>query len=569
MTIIKSKVLFPSIFLLLSVYYTLPYLLKYDYWGIRDWDLFTTIAAVPVSSLLHYGQFPFWNPYLGGGNILFHHPEVAVLSPFLLLYLIFGAVVGLKLQVLVCYFLGFWGSHRLATKFGISKWVALVTTVAYFGSVHFAMHFTEGHTPFTHFCFLPWFLYFIITSVDRKGDIAMASLVLALMILGNGAAIPLLYTLTFSAVLFGLRFVQNRSINELGSLFFSILGGIGLAAVKFVPMVLYMMQIEWKGRAGESIPISALWSIFFGLDHSLFIRNFPEQFWRWHEYGSYISPLLVIFAIIALLAVFRRRWVWLVIAVFFLLLGLGDFGAYSPWRLLSHLPGFSSARCTGRSFQFVLLAMSILGGFGLDWTWQKVRQFRWPRLSGAILITVATVIITTNLVMAWPIMNQAFRHEPKDIQRSPVFGHIIDRVGMTYEYYLANRGSLISNWLSATPPSRALVTPDDSVMMENVLTGQADIKHRDYTPNKITYEIEGHSSGEMAISMGYDPGWQATDGRPLREENNLIAFPFEQGHQQVVLRYRPPGLVVGIVISSLTLVCLVWFRRRRIVTDSD
>ncbi len=565
MTLIKSKVLFPSIFLLLSVYYTLPFLLKYDYWGIRDWDLFTTIAAVPVGSLLHYGQFPFWNPYLGGGNILFHHPEVAVLSPFLLLYLIFGAVVGLKLQVMICYFLGFWGSHRLATALGISKWAAVVTAVAYFGSVHFAMHIAEGHIPYTHFCFLPWFLYFVINSVDRKGNVALASLVLALMILGNGAAIPLLYTLTLTAVLFGLRFIQNRSITELCRLFFSILGGIGLAAVKFVPMVLYMMRIEWGGRPDESIPISALWSIFFGLDHSLFIRNFPEQFWHWHEYGSYLSPLLVVLAVIALLTAFRRRWVWLVTAMFFLLLGLGDFGTLSPWRLLSHLPGFSSARCTGRSFQFVMLSMSVLGGFGLDWTWQRFRRFRWPKLSGTVLLTVATVIITTNLVMVWPIMNQAFRHEPKDIYRSPVFRHVIDHDGRIYDYYLANRGSLITNWLSATYPSRALVTPDDSVMMENVLIGQADIKRRDYTPNKITYEIEGHSTGEMVISMGYDPGWQATDGRPLGEENNLITFPFEQGHQQVVLRYRPPGLVAGIVISSLTLVCLLWFRRRTVI----
>ena len=94
----KTKLIFPAIFFLLAVYYTLPFLLKYDFWGLRDWDMFTTLAAVPVGTIVHYGQFPFWNPYLGGGNILFHHPQVAVLSPFLLLYLIFGAVVGLKLQ---------------------------------------------------------------------------------------------------------------------------------------------------------------------------------------------------------------------------------------------------------------------------------------------------------------------------------------------------------------------------------------------------------------------------------------------------------------------------------------
>ena len=105
--------------LLLAVYYALPFLLKLTWWGVRDWDLFLTIAAAPAGSILDYGQFPFWNPYLSGGNILFHHPEVAVLTPFFLFYLLFGAVIGLKLQVLMAYFLGFWGSMRLGRTLGM------------------------------------------------------------------------------------------------------------------------------------------------------------------------------------------------------------------------------------------------------------------------------------------------------------------------------------------------------------------------------------------------------------------------------------------------------------------
>ncbi|HKK21680.1 MAG TPA: hypothetical protein VJ983_09425, partial [candidate division Zixibacteria bacterium] len=116
----KSTLTYPLVFLVLAIVYSLPFFLRLTNWGIRDWDLFETIAAVPAGTILHYHQFPFWNPYLAGGNILFHHPEVAVLSPFLLLYLVFGAVIGLKLQVFICYFLGFWGSHKLFTRLGMS-----------------------------------------------------------------------------------------------------------------------------------------------------------------------------------------------------------------------------------------------------------------------------------------------------------------------------------------------------------------------------------------------------------------------------------------------------------------
>jgi hypothetical protein len=557
----KTKLLLPAIYFLLAVYYTLPFLLKYDYWGVRDWDMFTTLAAVPAGTIVHYGQFPFWNPYLGGGNILFHHPQVAVLSPFLLLYLIFGAVVGLKLQVLVCYFLGFWGSHRLAMSLGISRWAAMITTLAYFGSVHFALHFAEGHISFTHFCFLPWFVYFVMNSSKNRRNVISAGVVLALIVLGNSAAVVLLYTLLFSALFFVLCSLEAKKITYLKHLIVSVLAGLGLAAAKFVPMVVYMIQNKWEGNPDESIPITALGSIFFGLKHSLFARNFPQQYWNWHEYGAYISPLLLLLAVIALFVHFRRHRIWLIMALFFLLLGLGNFNPLSPWALLSHLPGFYSARCTGRAFQFVILSVSVLGGFGFDYLRNKIAIHR-QRLLGSVLSAAATVIIFTNLMLVWPIMSSAFTKEPKEVFRSPVFTHVILPESRTYENYLANHGSLITPWVPAYHPSRGLVSASDSVFMEHILRGEARVAHRHYTPNRIVYEIEGLEAGDMVISMGYDPGWRAADERRLWQVQGLITFAFQKGPQRVVLEYRPPYFLLGLAVSVISLLMLIVIWRR-------
>jgi len=559
----KTKLIIPAIFFLLAVYYTLPFLLKYDFWGVRDWDMFTTLAAVPAGTIVHYCQFPFWNPYLGGGNILFHHPQVAVLSPFLLFYLIFGAVVGLKLQVLVCYFLGFWGSHRLATSLGISRWAAMMTTLAYFGSVHFALHFAEGHISFTHFCFLPWFVYFVMNSSKNRRNVISAGVVLALIILGNSAAVVLLYTLLFSALFFGLCSLETKKITYLKYLLVSVLAGLGLAAVKFVPTVAYMIQNKWEGNPDESIPITALASIFFGLKHSLFARNFPQQYWNWHEYGAYISPLLLLLAVIALFVHFRRHRIWLIVALFFLLLGLGNFGLLSPWTLLTHLPGFSSARCTGRAFHFVVLSVSILGGFGFDSIRERTVGHRRQKLLSSLLNAAAVVVIFTNLFLVWPIMSSAFTREPKEIIRSPVFTHVIDRESRTYENYLANRGSLVTPWVPAYHPSRGLVGAVDRVFMEHFLHGEAQVVNRRYTPNRIVYEIDGLEEGDMVISMGYDPGWRAVDGRRLWQEQGLITFAFQKGPQRVVLEYRPPYFLLGLAVSVITALALIGLWRRR------
>lgn len=549
----------------LALFYTLPFLLKLSNWGGRDWDLFTAMAAVPVGSIIDYGQFPFWNPYMGGGNILFHHPEVAVLSPFFLLYLFFGAVIGLKLQVLICYFIGFYGSSKLAEQLGMSRLASLLVAVVYFGSVHFALHFAEGHIPFTHFCFLPWFLSFLFRSEEKRWSILGAGFSLALMVLGNGAAIPLLYSLTFTGLLTTLICVERKSFAMLWRMIQAVTIGASLAAVKLVPMVAYLYENKWPGDPEEAIPLSALGSIFFGLKHSLFERNFIDQVWAWQEYGAYISPLLLILAVSALILCWRRHWCWAVLALFFLILGLGDFGRFSPWSLLSHLPGFSSARCTGRAFQMVILSTSILGGFGFDLVRRRFADTTRRNWLNSVLYLSVAIIIATNLVLSWPIMSSTFKQPPQSVRRSESFVHVVDNEALAYKNYLANRGSLVSPWLSAYHPSRALVDMANVVHMEHLLSGQIDSLERKYSPNRIEYQFTAIRPGEMVISMGFDPGWSAADGRPLRQTNGLITFDFSPGSDRIVLNYETPFFRTGLVLSLLSLVGLVlaWRRKER------
>ncbi len=550
----------PGIFGLLALFYTMPFLLKLSYIGVRDWDLFTTMAAVPVSSILDFGQFPFWNMYLGGGNILFHHPEVLVLSPFFLLHLIFGPVVGLKLQVLVCYFLGFWGSYLLARCLRLSVLAATMVAVAYFGSVHFALHIAEGHMPFTHFCFLPWFVYFVFDSRRRVRSVILAGVALAVMIMGNGAAIPLLYTLTFSALVFGLHAATTGSWRPLIRWAGAVGAGIGLAAVKLVPMLVYLFQNQWPGNPEEAIPLTALGSIFFGWEHSLFAQNFEGQFWSWHEYGAYLSPLLVLLAVLSLVKSLRRYWPWLALLAFFILLGLGDFGALSPWSIMAQFPGFSSARCTGRAFQMVILVTAILGGFGLD-TLRAFLGRRFTRRAQYVTGVVVAVVIGSNLLLAWPIMASAFRQQPERVVRLDSFQQVVNEE-LAYTNFRANRGSLMTPWLSAYHPSRGLVDPTGTAQLEHILSGQANVLLGEYSPNRIEYTLNVSRAGEMVIGMGFDPGWSASDGRPLRAEQSLLTFPTRAGKDQVVLNYRPPFFYLGLILSLMWLILLgiVWRR---------
>ena len=500
----------------------------------------------------------------GGGKYPLPSPRSGDIIAFLFVIFDFWGSNRIKITGIDLLLSWFLGESQTFNSLGMSKIAGLVASVAYFGSVHFALHFAEGHIPFTHYAFLPWFVFFVLQASQSKKYILWASLTLALMILGNGAAIPLLYTMLFTSLLIILRSIQNRNIFELKNLILATVGGIGLSAIKFLPMAVYLFQNKWPGNPEESIPLNALGSIFFGLKHSLFTQNFDGQYWAWHEYGAYISPVLVLLAIYILIKKFKAHLVWFIMAVFFLLLGMGNFGALSPWTILSHFPGFESARCTGRSFQFVILPVAILGGFALDTLRVSyINKFSNLYIKKIIFPLLGGIIIITNMAFAWPIMDSAFHKKPVEVVRTPIFQHVIDDEAHAYQNYLANKGSLITPWLSAYHPSRAIVDQDENVLMEYIISGEAEIIRRYYNNNEIIYELNGIKPGKMMICMGYDPGWYAVDGRQLVENQRVIAFDFDKGKQTIELKYRTPYFYPGLIISLLTIAFMGFIIKRK------
>ena len=167
------------------------------------------------------------------------------------------------------------------------------------------------------------------------------------------------------------------------------------------------------------------------------------------------------------------------------------------------------------------------------------------------------LIVATNLGFAWPLMSSAFKTEAQNVQRFEMFSHVIDEKPQAYRNYLANRGSLVTPWLSAYHPSRGLVDTVNTAHMEYVLSGKVESLKRNYTPNRISCELSASEAGEMVISMGFDRGWRAEDGRELRQQQGLLTFDFNQGTDRIVLVYRAPYFLTGLVVSVAFLIGLI------------
>src|SRR5271155_1379455 len=65
-----------------------------------DWNLNLEMAWAAWYNVIRLHKFPLWQPWICGGYPILAHPESRILTPFFLLHLVFGPVVGLHLEVI-------------------------------------------------------------------------------------------------------------------------------------------------------------------------------------------------------------------------------------------------------------------------------------------------------------------------------------------------------------------------------------------------------------------------------------------------------------------------------------
>lgn len=586
-------------------------------WGWYDWDLFTAFNASALKSISEYGQFPFWNPYFSGGGILFAHPEASVLNPLFFLSLVTGPLLGLKLQILTIYYLGFIGCYKLARNLKISFYGSLIVPVIFMLSSFFALQIASGHMWSHYFCALPWLFLFYHKSLDNPIHIFSAAIVVAFLILGSGAGVPLLLSMFF-LFLYSL-FDIGPSHRARPPLFVIAISFVGVlfAAVKFLPMADYLIRNPWHPETTiQEIPFSILPRMFFGFEQAItsdFLKSFSGDdmvVWGWHEYGAFIGPVAVLLAIIGIGFRFRSQYRWLALAAIGILLLLGTFaGSFSPWNWLHTLPGFESMRVPSRFSLLVIFSVSILAGYGIDILLMMLK-YRRASLISVILIA----LVATHFYVCIPIFKETFNRPAKT---PPTHFSFKQSVGgafnspmneeteenLLYFSLLSNRGAMNAAWLSAypdlskkqassfyrtlTPLAESWYDQDETPRVRKrnysrerivfepwyVIEGDAQIIKGEFSPNQIILEISAQQTSKILVTQMYDPGWTISghDAIVVEPTYDLVSFEVEPGRQTVELIYRPPHFMIGLLISIVSIcgaiIGVVILRRRQQVAS--
>ncbi|WP_436666906.1 YfhO family protein [Latilactobacillus sakei] len=124
--------------------------------------------------------------------------------------------------------------------------------------------------------------------------------------------------------------------------------------------------------------------------------------------------------------------------------------------------------------------------------------------------------------------------------------------------------------LTVISPKRQNINHFQVATLNQVRFDQAvqQLKRQKLTTTAL-WENNGHVTGKIKttaanqllyLSIPYDTGWQAkVNGQTIKPKKvmaNMLAVPLKRGTNQVQLRYRAPGLMLGQVISLGTL--LIW-----------
>ena len=108
----------------------------------------------------------------------------------------------------------------------------------------------------------------------------------------------------------------------------------------------------------------------------------------------------------------------------------------------------------------------------------------------------------------------------------------------------------------ATDPARQVVLAEGEVAWppESPPETPPTVRLSSYEAEEVRLEADLEAPGYVVLTDAYYPGWEAeVDGRPapiLQADIYFRAVALDAGHHEVVFRYRPPGVRLGLAISG-------------------
>lgn len=355
--------------------------------------------------MVRQGSLPLWTPHILSGYPLLAMAQLGIGYPLTWFYLILPGHLAEHIYVLAPYLLAPIFLFAYLREIGLSRLAGLLGALSF----TYAGFMVSGLGQTAMFTNAVMWMPLMLIAMERVRTRSFvrcligAGLAYAMAVLtglGQGflyaGLIALAYGLFLSLIAEGKFLAWQR-----WKPFFVGVGSVGLAAALAAFQIAETMQAQRL-----SIRRTLTYEIFSGGSFS------PLQFWQsllnpiyHHNYEAtaYVPLLAVLFALVAIIAAcfspqtHRRTFFWLLIAVFSMLLMMGD---HTPlYQLAFRIPVLNLFRIPWRHAYEWTLAVSVLAAFGWDVAANLLKQLADTRRTRLMAATLTVLTIAASVVL--------------------------------------------------------------------------------------------------------------------------------------------------------------------------
>ena len=566
-----------------------------------DWRYFAALWEATRVSITDFHQFPSWNPYHCGGIVLYQDPQAPFPGPlFLLTFFWLPTAVGIKVWVfahLVCATLG---ARALVADRGGNAAEQVLAAVLIGACGFVAEHTGGGHLAFTPFYFLPLILWSFRRALRDLRYVVIAGGLFALAAIEGGTyPVPLMAVAIAIESLARLGSPDDRRGLAWALPAFGVLFAL-LASVRMVPVLRYLAEHPRLMPLDDQVTLAEIFSFWTTRTHARQVTGHP---YVWPEYDDYVGivPVVLMLAGVAV-AMFSRadgdpaggarraRRIDVVLLAGLVWCALGNIPGVSLFGLLHELPIYASLRVPTRFLMPATVAFALLAAGALLAARERLAAAGLrPRVWRAVLVAEALLVagiafdvtISNARVMQQgidPVLSRArasdgfFQNTSTDYGQFPTFP--VRGVG-TRACYVPLEWKP-ADGITDGPGPQARVQPE----------GAGRVTSARWTPNRLDLAVHLDAPALLVVNQNYESGWRAqgdvaaTVGAyvahgdrfwdiranpselPAKGAIGLLAVRLPPGDHQLSLRHRPPGLLLGALLSLLGVGLAILVARR-------
>jgi hypothetical protein len=563
-----------------------PLLHDLGMYGAHDWDSMASTRHLVLRSVFDFGQFPFWDPYAGGGVPAWGSPEGGTIafSPMLLVYRALPLWAAIRAEVILLAICGVWGMWVLAGKTTRDPSLRAFACVTGMLNTRWALQAASGHAWHLYYGLFPWCMVLgydcVFAPHARTAGVVFRTAALLAFLVYCGGIYPLPHSVL--ALMLYIAVMSRALRTRVPLLRFAGAGilALFLAAPKLLPLVDTMRRFPRLVESRETIdPITYL-RLFTARTSDRVSWPVPPLDYGYHEYGIYLGIGGMAVLLYGLFRVNRFR----VEAtsnearahrIALLTVGLGFLASsqlVGPWWLLHKLPMFSSQHVPMRFMYPAVMCMVCVSVAGLASLSSSVL-----RLAPLGVVAIALPIglesrATLDSMFALRLPeHSSFRPFAQTRRGGVNYGPSQGRAALNGPSSLLprleNQGVLDSmtfdmggvrdregHLLARAPFQGARGSDEPGYRGEAFVEGKGEVSIVFWSPNEVRLQVTGGDPGHtrVVLNQNWDAGWTSA-GAPALEHENLVAADVGSGEATVTFCYRPRTFTLGCILAAIGL----------------